>query len=93
MKAKRLKTLSSIALCVAVLSASVQTAAVTLPSNENDTAQALYEVSILRGDGVNFNLDDIPDRLQASVMVVRMRGEEEMAKAAFLRWLFQLIMK
>lgn len=83
MKAKRLKTLSSIALCAAVLSVSVQTAAVTLPSNENETAQALCEVSILRGDGVNFNLDDIPDRLQASVMVVRMRGEEEMAKAAY----------
>lgn len=83
MKAKHLKTLSSIALCAALLSVSVQTAAVTLPSNENDTAQALYEVSILRGDGVNFNLDEIPDRLQASVMVVRMRGEEAMAKEAY----------
>ncbi|MBQ7299135.1 MAG: S-layer homology domain-containing protein [Clostridia bacterium] len=83
MKAKHLKTLSSIALCAALLSVSVQTAAITLPSDENDTAQALYEVGILRGDGVNFKLDEIPDRLQASVMVVRMRGEEAMAKAAY----------
>lgn len=46
-------------------------------------ASELFSIDILRGDGENFNLDDIPDRLQACVMVVRMRGEEAAALAAY----------
>lgn len=46
-------------------------------------AQELYTIGILRGDGAAFNLDRIPDRLQACVMVVRMRGEEDAALAAY----------
>ncbi len=46
-------------------------------------AQELYGADILRGDGTDFMLDDVPDRLQACVMVVRMRGEEAAAIAAY----------
>ncbi|MBE6657897.1 MAG: S-layer homology domain-containing protein [Ruminococcaceae bacterium] len=46
-------------------------------------ASQLYSIGVLLGDGVNFNLLDLPDRQQACVMVVRMRGEEEAAKAAY----------
>ena len=46
-------------------------------------ASELFSIDILRGDVVNFNLEDIPDRLQACVMVVRMRGEEAAALAAY----------
>lgn len=54
-----------------------------LPLSFDGIAEALYSVGILRGDGVNFNLAEIPDRLQACVMVVRMRGEEAAALAAY----------
>ena len=46
-------------------------------------ADQLYSIKVLLGDGVNFNLDQIPDRQQACVMVVRMRGEEAAALAAY----------
>ncbi len=46
-------------------------------------ASRLYELGVLLGDGVNFHLDQLPDRQQACVMVVRMRGEEEAALAAY----------
>lgn len=46
-------------------------------------ASQLYSIRVLLGDGVNFNLEDLPDRQQACVMVVRMRGEEEAALAAY----------
>ncbi len=46
-------------------------------------AEELFHIGILRGDGVSFNLDAIPDRIQACVMVVRMRGEEAAALAAY----------
>ncbi len=53
------------------------------PLSFDHIAEALYSVGILRGDGANFNLGDTPDRLQACVMVVRMRGEEAAALAAY----------
>lgn len=46
-------------------------------------ANRLNSIGVLRGDGDSFNLDDLPDRQQACVMVVRMRGEEEEALAAY----------
>lgn len=46
-------------------------------------ASRLYDLGMLLGDGTDFNLSEIPDRQQACVMVVRMRGEEEAAKAAY----------
>ena len=46
-------------------------------------ASQLFSIGVLLGDGVNFNLDQIPDRMQACVMVVRMRGEEAAALAAY----------
>ena len=46
-------------------------------------AEQLNSIEVLLGDGMNFNLDDLPDRQQASVMVVRMRGEEAEAIAAY----------
>ncbi len=46
-------------------------------------AAQLYSIGVLLGDGVNFNLEQIPDRQQACVMVVRMRGEEAAALAAY----------
>ncbi|MBQ8577494.1 MAG: S-layer homology domain-containing protein [Clostridia bacterium] len=46
-------------------------------------AKELYNIGILRGDGTSFNLEQVPDRIQACVMVVRMRGEEEAALAAY----------
>lgn len=46
-------------------------------------ASQLYSLRVLLGDGVNFNLDQLPDRQQACVMVVRMRGEEAAALAAY----------
>lgn len=46
-------------------------------------ASRLYDIGVLRGDGENFKLDEMPDRQQACVMVVRMRGEEAAALAAY----------
>ncbi len=46
-------------------------------------AEELYSVGILVGDGVNFNLGDIPDRLQSAVMTVRMLGKEAEALAQY----------
>lgn len=46
-------------------------------------ARELYGIHILQGDGTDFNLDQVPDRMQACVMVVRMRGEEAEALAAY----------
>jgi hypothetical protein len=46
-------------------------------------ASRLYDLGMLLGDGTDFNLSEIPDRQQACVMVVRMRGEEAAAKAAY----------
>jgi len=46
-------------------------------------ASRLYDLGMLLGDGVDFNLSDIPDRQQACVMVVRMRGEEAAALTAY----------
>ena len=88
MKHIEIRRFTVLALCAAMLSASIQTVAASeektlLPADEHETAAALSEINILRGDGVSFNLDQIPDRLQASVMVVRMRGEEEEALAAY----------
>ncbi len=47
------------------------------------TAETLHSLGILQGGGDGFALDAIPDRLQACVMVVRMRGEENAAIAAY----------
>ncbi|MBR5869831.1 MAG: extracellular solute-binding protein [Clostridia bacterium] len=54
-------------------------AAPILPDDINDTAYALKDIGILKGDGSNFNLDTVPDRVQAAIMVVRTRGEEQAA--------------
>lgn len=86
MKAKRIRTTLALTLCAALLSASMQTAAVStpeLPADENTTALALSSINIFQGDGTSFNLDDVPDRVQAAIMVVRMRGEEQAARAAY----------
>ena len=85
---KRIRNLIALCLCAVLLSTTIMTAvgAVVTPDSlpkEETVASELYTVGILRGDGKNFNLGDIPDRLQACVMVVRMRGEEEQALAAY----------
>ena len=88
MKAKNIRRTAVLALCAAMLSASLQTAAVSapaLPADESATAGALSAINIFRGDGTSFNLDGIPDRVQAAIMVVRMRGEEQMALDAYQR--------
>ncbi len=46
-------------------------------------AQTLKTINIMIGDGVSFNLSGLPDRQQAGVMVVRMRGEEQAALDAY----------
>ena len=48
-----------------------------------EAVDVLSTLGVIAGDGTNFNLDDLPDRQQASVMVVRMRGEEAEAVAAY----------
>lgn len=51
--------------------------------NYEGVASVLNQIGILRGNGTDFMLDQIPDRIQACVMVVRMRGEEAQALAAY----------
>ena len=54
-----------------------------IPLNFEGIAAELGTVGILRGDGTSCNLEQVPDRMQACVMVVRMRGEEAAALAAY----------
>lgn len=55
----------------------------TLPIDETETAYALKDIGVFKGDGDSFNLDTVPDRVQAAVMVVRMQGETQAVTDAF----------
>lgn len=56
---------------------------VVLPETEQETALVLNSLDILKGDGKSFNLDEIPSRIHAAIMIVRLLGEEEQAVEAY----------
>ena len=49
----------------------------------NDAAEDLAAIGMLRGDGSGFALDRAPTRAEAAIMLVRLFGAEDEAKAAY----------
>ena len=84
---KRITRALALVLMVSMVLATVSASALAYTPKHTNSAQALYELGLFQGAGTNadgtpdFALDQEVTREQAIVMLVRLLGEEEKAKA------------